>query len=250
MDGSAFDALTRRFGGGASRRRVLAGLMGAVAAGVSSRFGANAETGPANCARFCEAVFPVGPERDRCVGEGAAASGLCAACAGNAKGVCRAADGALGCPDLRRPGPFAACVCAGNADCPSDPCHAGLCGPESHACFSVPIVNPDKGRSCEICAVAGDCGGGPCCDGRCCPKGAECRKGAGGAATCCLTCGEGAHGSCCDEITLDERGGFAIELAACQPGSGTSDARDFCCNEIYTMTDGRAMCYGPVGSVR
>jgi hypothetical protein len=251
MDGSRFDTLTRRFAAPASRRRVLAGIAGGFAATIAVRrvtdAGGLQQTA---CADFCDQIFSAGAERDACYQDAVKNRGLCIACVADPKRVCKDANGLASCPDLGEAGPYTACACTSNADCPGDGCHIGLCGPETHLCSSVPIENPEKDRFCVVCSADADCDGGPCCDGRCCPSGATCQKNDAGTSTCCLTCGDHDHGSCCDEITIDERGGFAIELAACFPSADASDTRDYCCNEVYTLVEGKPICYGPVGSVR
>lgn len=53
----------------------------------------------AACARFCEQVFPAGPDRARCVREGAehTADSLCDACENDASRACKGPSGRVVC---------------------------------------------------------------------------------------------------------------------------------------------------------
>lgn len=83
MDGQIFDDVTRRLALGTSRRSVLRGLLGLGAIIIGAR-AADARAQPdGRCSALCKELFSPGPERGRCVSQGARGEGPCAGgCAG------------------------------------------------------------------------------------------------------------------------------------------------------------------------
>ena len=188
MDGRQFDYWTRRPACGASRRRVLRGLA-AGAGGLVALLGGRAaarddgEDGGNACARFCQRAFPPGPERARCVSQGARGRGPCAACGADIRrfcnGVCvdldtdanncgrcgRTCDDRNACTTDRcvqgqcENRPTVTCTA------PPDECHApGVCNPATGRCEFAPLHGTpcETGNRCtaDTC-VAGVCTEGP-----------------------------------------------------------------------------------------
>ncbi len=96
MDGQTFDALTKEWTRGASRRRLLGGLL--AAGGLLPWRRAVAQAGEDTCARFCQSL-PPGPGRGDCIRDCATGeSGLFEACGEEPTRLCPgAADVPGGC---------------------------------------------------------------------------------------------------------------------------------------------------------
>jgi hypothetical protein len=135
MDGHRFDTLTKVLASYASRRNVIRGIGGFVAAafgliGHQTGFASNRD-----CAHFCNAVFPPGSARGRCKSEAAkhVPGNLCEACDVDPGRVVTGLDGAKTCCD-----PSLVCVAPSGATtcCASDDiCTAsGECVPPSPVC--------------------------------------------------------------------------------------------------------------------
>jgi hypothetical protein len=90
-----------------------------------------AHPGNSNCAHFCTAALPPGPERGSCVSEAAHDSGLCVECGADPGRVCVNAAGQHFCADLQ-----------------NDPLNCGTCG--------------------HSCGAGGVCTNGVCCAPRTC----------------------------------------------------------------------------------
>src|SRR4051812_29608950 len=159
MDGSRFDTLTKQFAISATRRRVITAVLGGLATTALDRKVTQARgmQQQSACADFCNQLFSAGADRDTCNQDAAKNRGFCIDCAADPKRTCKDANGLLSCPDLGTTGPFDACACTSNADCPRDGCHVGLCGMETQLCSSIPIENPEKDRFCVQCARDADC---------------------------------------------------------------------------------------------
>jgi hypothetical protein len=126
MEERRFDELTRAIAQSTSRRRVLKGLVAAVAGAALSSIGLGAQAqGNSNAAHFCDTVFSPGPERGKCISDAAHGTGLFYQCQGNPANVCQDSNSAT-CPDFSNDANH--CGSCGNV-CPSDqPCLDGTCG--------------------------------------------------------------------------------------------------------------------------
>ena len=201
MGGQWFDDLTKALAAGASRRRVLRGLVGAAAGGLGLAVG-----------RGAEAAVPR-PAGATCVRNGHCASGLCdparrrCVCPGG-QAVCQ---GACVDPATFQTDP-ANCGACGNA-CPGTVCSAGVCqAPECLAegvpCIAIPlpccpgldcfagVCLPNNLPNQSPCGTGSQCASGNCarddgnpdvficcdpgafgCNGICCPSGTSCEPG-------------------------------------------------------------------------
>ena len=185
MDGTSFDAWTRRLTGSGSRRA----LLGALSAGVMAALGHDRVAARnAECAHFCNAAFPPGRERGKCKSEAALGRGPCygceeaPACPGQFQDpvtcACRGGDASV-CDGSRCGG----AACGGSQDCfcNSSVEGIGFCIRASEARCQDPAYAP--------CTTSADCPGGLClnlrgCCGRrgrlCVPLSASCSAGTGG----------------------------------------------------------------------
>lgn len=165
MDGNRFDELTRRLGGGHSRRGVLKGL-GATALGLAglSRLGGAeaANLGNSPCAHFCAAVFGADtPAASLCTSQAAHGTGMCYTCgpaapAGNGMALCGTA-----CVNLAGdPNNCNACGNVCNSTNGTATCSGGVCGITCDAGFA--NCDGDVSNGCETAldtvANCGTCG--------------------------------------------------------------------------------------------
>jgi hypothetical protein len=118
MDGQRFDDMVKALGHGASRRRILRGIVGGIGAAALTAFGREgAHAAPDDCSQVC-ATFE-GPQKAACKQE-------CRECGGNGADVCRAS----GFPATCCPG-----AGAGTSQCCPDPSSGqNLCCPGAGTC--------------------------------------------------------------------------------------------------------------------
>jgi hypothetical protein len=120
------DELSKAFVSGHSRRSVLKvglGLAGAaVAAAMPGRASAakwDNGNGNSDCAHFCNAIFPAGPERGVCKSAGAHAEGLCIQCDADVTRICAGSNPPRCCPPAKFCCGTSACCNPGQFCCPS-----------------------------------------------------------------------------------------------------------------------------------
>ncbi len=213
MDRERFDALTRAFADGTSRRGMLRWLAAGAGAGLLGRFGRNAAA--------------------QDVEGGAAGSGI-GALGDNGGGVA-IADASGGHHNV-------GAICGPCPEC-------RVCDPAAGGC--APDPNKD-GRSCtpdDACQRDGTCRNGRCegkkrrngdrcgnnqvcCDGQCCAKGRECRGG---------RCEAVSAGTTCFELGTDCASGAdccsgACDAVCCQPNGGPCSGDGQCCPGLFCDT--------------
>lgn len=146
MDGPRFDDITKRLSAGASRRRVVKGLAGGIAAaGLAAVTRGTAGAGPSPCAAFCA---------DQPGARGAQCRQACRACGGDLARVCQ------------DPTSHQFTCCGGDTTClPVN----GERGGSGGVCCATPLLHnctTDQGE-CG-CTESTVCPG--TCAGTCCPE--------------------------------------------------------------------------------
>ena len=179
MGTDRFDHLTKALAGGASRRRVLQGLGGALAAAGLAATGRGAEAatggplGNSPCAHWCYSVFGNSSLTGQCTSAAAQGGGACFACgpaapAGNGLTLC----GQSCVNESTDPNNCGACgnVCSGgqctNGSCspcplytsPTPECFRQDCTDFGSACCWVPVVGGDE-VGCKAVDACAPCGG-------------------------------------------------------------------------------------------
>lgn len=216
MDEQRFDALTKAFAIGHSRRAVLKALGGGVGAALASVGMARvtAAQGNSDCAHFCTGVFPPGPDRGQCVNDAANGTGLCYACGPAAQNtgltLCGQACIALGTNEN----------CSGCGDVCTSPntCGggdtAGVCGCTPATCQDLGITCGPAPDGCENTLECGQCG--PC---ETCTEAGTCQS---TGTPCGSNCCSGTTPQCNDSnqcVCTTFSGGEAPEPGSCDSGT-------------------------------
>jgi hypothetical protein len=187
MDGQQFDDLTRALATRTSRRRLLKGFAGGVAALVGSTFGRGmARAAPNRCAVFCSQFFSKGPAnaacRQACKRCDADISRLCigptgASCCEPEAICCIAVTGEEQCVAPCPEGTFLdfeTCECLPFVECVDD-CIDNVCGIDP---LAVCGENPETGTCLCAQTATGDCACvQPICGDVCDPAAPECPDG-------------------------------------------------------------------------
>jgi len=212
MNQEPFDDLARGLAVGTLSRRGALRLLGsALVGGVLASIPGVAlaqQGGTRACEQFCTQAFPPGPERGRCISQGAQGGGPCYSCI----------------PGIG-PGPHFTPQCAPNAEfnpeacqcedplcdppCgPCETCQNGSCIAEV-TCEPPQVLNPETCQCeapgcdppcgpCETCDNSGNCVQGACggqCNGLC-PEGETCIQLGGSSYQCCGYYAVGCGGCC------------------------------------------------------
>lgn len=241
MDPNRFDDLAKALATGTSRRRILQGLGGTIAAlGSMSRFARvmAAPGGNSDCAHFCAAAFPPGPQRGQCISDGAHGVGPCVDCGGD---IARYCDGA--CVDLTTIDNCGACnnVCQSPDACHTPVCANGACGTTPTVDFTTDVKNCG---TCGNACTSDSCDTPICTDGTC---GLSPTVDFASDVSNCGTCGNVCHGDDCNDATCS--GGVCGKTPAndgglCDNNAGTCTSGT--CDESCTPNGGA--CSGPSGT--
>jgi hypothetical protein len=194
MDGARFDQLARKLSSGASRRRVLGGLIAGAVGTALGRQNAAAQICTPPCDPQCEQCVFAGtfPPTTRCVAtvgrpcasdNNPCTADVCGAVAGG-RGTCQHQPiSGPACPTGDPCAPTGTCQngqCRGGTpkNCPGDACNIGACDPRTGDCITTPV---DCSRLTDACNLGvcdpnqGGCIAQPkiTCPGAtvCCPTG-------------------------------------------------------------------------------
>jgi len=216
MEAERFDGWTRALAGGASRRRVLRGLGGALGTAALAALGRGARVdaapgGNGACARFCAQVFGADtPAAGQCTSQAAHGQGLCTQCG-------PASDGTLklcGTTCIPASSCCTSADCGGATDCLAPVCTQGGCG----------TAPTNEGGSCN--GGTGTCQSGTCVPNSTC-VGAN-QNCATPMDTCCVA------GSVCSDPCGEG-------LICCSPAGASCTSDCACCGSLICSSDGRCV---------
>lgn len=143
MDPIRFDSFARSIAGGINRRSLMKAMGGVVATVAAGSTGLNAaDARNDKCAHFCQALFPPGRARGKCVSDGArhVPGNVCDSCANDIGNACVGANGSVTC-------------CAEGETCTK----FGTCEPEIVTCsYESCQAAPDAGPYAACCGA--ECG--------------------------------------------------------------------------------------------